>query len=1068
MSQIYRYILLYFITILFPLNIWATGGVLTGSGTVASPYVVADYADLCVVGTTGTYSPAKVYKLANDIDASASRPEFGGSGFTPIGATSSTKFTGKFYGDGYKISNLYVNRTATYSGLFGYAYTPAIIDGVTLENCLIESTAIYTAGIVGFARGGVAISDCHVIGSSDTIRSTSDYVGGICGYSFTAIISNCSFNGYVEGSGPNGYVGGIVGYAKSSSKFENCNNYGDVVCSGNYSAGVVGDIESSLTVSNCSNSGTINGNNNTGGVIGQSKSSGDITNCYNTGRVIGTDSVGGVIGRVNGASVDSCYNSGAVSATGWYVGGVVGRMVSEVLLNCSNIADVNGLKLVGGIAGGSESSQISKCFNTGNIEATLDCGGITGNASYGSMSLCYNTGNISGNSRIGGVSGFLGSGIQVENVYTTGNVDANVTSGGFAGQVFNLVTIKNSYSTGRVTGTSGVAGFIGFVSASTFPNSYFDTVTSGFESGLSYYDVLDTTLTALNDIQMKDAGYIDRLDYVSIWSIRNDSTYPALRVFDNAPCAVVDTIYLSAKDFGIPFSLSRLLDNDFDYETIQDSLFLRVYNLSEGLTDSVNTIDLPSTIKNGDVISLEYRIGEKRAVYPDSLWGNTVASLLIMDNHIPVLHTQVYSIKVNSVTTFSFDIIDIDGDSVSLTVLDSLENGYVSFGRNNMVYYPDSNFYGYDSMRVIISDGYQKDTLWIKFSVGIPVDVNGTEVETNKMFDGNVSAKVLNNGYLLDVAAEDYGKVNLVAVANYMSASVGENKVISVNYYLTGDSAYKYIIPDGFNLFGAKISMFITLNPLGDIQTSDSNSNIYLPYTILTGEPTEFRIVYGDEAKNVGFSNVDYISLPLNNRSDSIVIQLPVGLSFGTYSASLQMRNELGVPSMMYSFKIVTCIPSVWVKLYNGQVLYVENENETFVSYQWYKDGVLIEGATSQSYIDNNGFIGSYVVKATDANGNDYYSNPKYFSEKIDLSKNIAIYPNPVKEGGVTTLAIVGYSETELADADVKVYDSRGSLCSSIVGLKTINALRITEVGGVYIVKISISGTEKIIKVIVD
>ncbi len=93
------------------------------------------------------------YRLGNDINAIASRSEGGmrgsssctaytGSnptaatcrGFEPIG-NSGKKFTGRFDGDGHKITNLYINRSSTYNiGLFGYTGTSAEIVNIGVTN----------------------------------------------------------------------------------------------------------------------------------------------------------------------------------------------------------------------------------------------------------------------------------------------------------------------------------------------------------------------------------------------------------------------------------------------------------------------------------------------------------------------------------------------------------------------------------------------------------------------------------------------------------------------------------------------------------------------------------------------------------------------------------------------------------------------------------------------------------------------------------------------------------------------------------------------------------------------
>ena len=80
------------------------------------------------------------YYLANDINCSGF--DYGdGKGFMPIG-TSSSKFTGTFDGQGYKITHLHINQTSTDDvGLFGYAGSGSEIKDVSLEEVNVRGSS---------------------------------------------------------------------------------------------------------------------------------------------------------------------------------------------------------------------------------------------------------------------------------------------------------------------------------------------------------------------------------------------------------------------------------------------------------------------------------------------------------------------------------------------------------------------------------------------------------------------------------------------------------------------------------------------------------------------------------------------------------------------------------------------------------------------------------------------------------------------------------------------------------------------------------------------------------------
>lgn len=72
------------------------------------------------------------------------------------------------------------------------------------------------------------------------------------------------------------------------------------------------------------------------------------------------------------------------------------------------------------------------------------------------------------------------------------------------------------------------------------------------------------------------------------------------------------------------------------------------------------------------------------------------------------------------------------------------------------------------------------------------------------------------------------------------------------------------------------------------------------------------------------------------------------------------------------------------------------------VTYQWYKNNVLIPGATSATY-DPAGATGSYTVKATDGSGCSnmavaFNYNPTAINDPNGIASRIQVYPNPARE----------------------------------------------------------------------
>ena len=138
----------------------------------------------------------------------------GGSGWDPIGAdtSASTRYQAVFNGRGYAIQNLTINRnTRDDTGLFGSIHTNARIEslGVTSANVTGRD---WTGILVGTAYGNVIA--CYTTGSVTGGTSTNGNVGGLAGFaiSTTGVIQSSYSTATVRGAlKVGGLVGGISG-----------------------------------------------------------------------------------------------------------------------------------------------------------------------------------------------------------------------------------------------------------------------------------------------------------------------------------------------------------------------------------------------------------------------------------------------------------------------------------------------------------------------------------------------------------------------------------------------------------------------------------------------------------------------------------------------------------------------------------------------------------------------------------------------------------------------------------------------------------------------------------------
>lgn len=263
-----------------------------GEGTAESPYLIKTAEQLA--------------KLAKDVNEGVSTYEntyfkmvaninLDGHDWTPIGYNISgdgdeavnerVDFSGKFDGNGCKISNLYIPELPSYLSMGLFANTSQTFE---LRNLTIESgeiTGLMAVGAFVGVNDGL-VENCV---NKANVSCFYYYAGGITGVNFeNGTVRHCTNYGYIlAGSGgSNGMsAAGVTGC--NYNLVEECANYGDVETAGIGAGGIVELLEGGI-VRNCFNKGAIKGPERLGGIIGESLGRGgncEVYNCYNAGTI---------------------------------------------------------------------------------------------------------------------------------------------------------------------------------------------------------------------------------------------------------------------------------------------------------------------------------------------------------------------------------------------------------------------------------------------------------------------------------------------------------------------------------------------------------------------------------------------------------------------------------------------------------------------------------------------------------------------------------------------------------------------------------------------------------------
>lgn len=344
-----------------------------------------------------------------------------------------------------------------FGGILGYAnHTDTRIENCTNKGTVKSAVAVrYLAGIVGYSKGTLPITDCTNAGTVEGKTSTEvagvagfikesnvtrcfntsnvtgkNTVGGIVAKADGAgiTISACENKGIVESTGY--YIGGIVGSSKAT--VSDCHNKNEVK-SGTGSTGMIGGVVgvNYAAVTDCTNSGKVTclgSMAGTGGICGTSENASTITNCNNSGEITTINDLGSWIGGITGSflnpavnAMDNCENTGKVTSTSITVGGIVG-LSRGFLNNVRNKADITGLSSVGGLVA-QNYGTVQHSHNTGKVSGSgyyhlssqnygnQTVGGIVaGNLEDGVLYMCINDGAVSGQIHVGGISGNMSAG----------------------------------------------------------------------------------------------------------------------------------------------------------------------------------------------------------------------------------------------------------------------------------------------------------------------------------------------------------------------------------------------------------------------------------------------------------------------------------------------------------------------------------------------------------------------------------------------------------------------------------------------------------------------------------
>ena len=609
------------------------------------------------------------------------------------------------------------------------------------------------------------------------------------------------------------------------------------------------------------------------------------------------------------------------------------------------------------------------------------------------------------------------------------------------------VPANNTVNTGVISTKALTVSVPTLTTSKVYDGSTAAVVTAGTLSGVATGDNVLATATAVYD--NSDAGTVKTITISYSLSGSSSANYTAPDNITNAGIITVKAL-----------TVSGAVANDKVYDgadvcTISNATLNGIVNADNVVLNSMTGNFAQIIVGTNIAVTPALTIGGADVnnyvlVQPSNLKANIVVKSLTVT--ATLIAAKVYDgIDIATITGGSLVGI-IAGDNV---VLNSLVGNYsqANVGSNLSI-----------STRFTISG-----TNSANYTIVQPTDLIGSitpkqltisnsDVVIDKMCDGNTTAVVNAAGILAGVETIDQSNVSVSAIACYDNANEGSNKTITVVYSLTGSALMNYIAPANCLITTAKVSSVIALSTLTSPSSACEGSDLELPYNVLSGTPTQYKFIFDVAAVAAGFKNLDYTTASLGSFGQLPII-IPAGTLYGNYSGMLQMKNQLGVESSLYPFKFTVNIsPDSIMKKFND-VLFITNFSNKFISYQWSKNGIEINGATKQYYADpTGGLMGDYSVQVKTVDGNTFTTCTKSYN--LASRVNIEVYPNPVKASQTCTVKVSGLTDEELKNAILSIYSAQGVCIYNSSVIQLFNTIPLPNESGLYVGHIS-TGNDK-------
>ncbi len=399
-------------------------------------------------------------------------------------------------------------------------------------------------------------------------------------------------------------------------------------------------------------------------------------------------------------------------------------------------------------------------------------------------------------------------------------------------------------------------------------------------------------------------------------------------------------------------------------------------------------------------------------------------------------------------------------DSVNVMTLDFREKIEVTEVYDTICFgetYDVQGFSYYKSgeyrMMLKTQDGYECDSIVMLYLTVLPeitFDVSHKDVidepNTGEIYITNVNID----------SAYSY-KVNGIENAPLTGLDIGEYEIVVCDDLGCCSQPKKVVI--------GGICLEVNLTDTAVVCADDAT--VSFDYEILDGSPTTYTVYFDSIAKSIGF--VDFTD-SVHAVNGKIMFNLPNNVRPDYYTAKVVFEDIICENIVFDLFYTVEYSSAIIVQKFDN-LLTIQNAEINggydFVSYQWYKNNVLIPGAIESYYFLGDDEVFSekdtYRVELTRiGESNSILSCPMYPIIDVDVDfVESANYPIIIKDGEFLRIENID----NIGDFDIFVYSSIGQNLKKVDILDN-GLISLSQHSGVYFLYLVSNNESFVVKVI--